>query len=73
MKDGKKWVTTPLDIAAQISKSLASNALIAEVNSVLWDMSRPLEEDCDLKIYTFEHDKGRDTFWHSSAHILGQV
>lgn len=72
VKDGKKWVTTPLDIAAQISKSLASNALIAEVNGVLWDMSRPLEEDCDLKIYTFEHDKGRDTFWHSSAHILGQ-
>jgi len=52
---------------------LASNALIAEVNGVLWDMTRPLEEDCDLKIYTFEHDKGRDTFWHSSAHILGQV
>uniref|UniRef100_A0A7C9CFF0 threonine--tRNA ligase n=1 Tax=Opuntia streptacantha TaxID=393608 RepID=A0A7C9CFF0_OPUST len=36
------------------------------------DAIRPLEEDCDLKIYTFEHDKGRDTFWHSSAHILGQ-
>ncbi|KAJ8425596.1 hypothetical protein Cgig2_008574 [Carnegiea gigantea] len=72
VKDGKKWVTTPLDIAVQISKSLASNALIAEVNGVLWDMSRPLEEDCDMKIYTFEHDKGRDTFWHSSAHILGQ-
>lgn len=73
MKEGKKWMSTPLDIAKGISKSLAANALISKVNGVLWDMSRPLEGDCDLKLYTFESDEGRDTFWHSSAHILGQV
>ncbi|KAA3461032.1 threonine--tRNA ligase, mitochondrial 1 [Gossypium australe] len=32
----------------------------------------PLEGDCELKIFTFDSDEGRDTFWHSSAHILGQ-
>ncbi|GAB4858821.1 hypothetical protein Ancab_010299 [Ancistrocladus abbreviatus] len=32
----------------------------------------PLEGDCELKLFTFEDDEGRDTFWHSSAHILGQ-
>lgn len=73
MKEGKKWITTPFDIAAQISKGLASNSLISKVNSVLWDMYRPLEDDCDLKLYNFDTDEGRDTFWHSSAHILGQV
>ncbi|KAK9733550.1 hypothetical protein RND81_04G074700 [Saponaria officinalis] len=72
VKEGKKWSTTPLDIAAQISKSLASNALISRVNGDLWDMRRPLEGDCELKLYTFDSDEGRDTFWHSSAHILGQ-
>lgn len=35
-------------------------------------MSRPLEGDCELMLFDFETDKGRDTFWHSSAHILGQ-
>ncbi|KAI3779308.1 hypothetical protein L2E82_08979 [Cichorium intybus] len=72
-KKGKKWETTPLDIAKEVSKSLASNALISQVNGVLWDMSRPLEGDCQLKIFTFDSDEGRDTFWHSSAHILGQA
>lgn len=73
MKEGQKWKTAPLDVAKEISKSLAANALIAQVDGVLWDMSRPLENDCELKLFTFDSDEGRDTFWHSSAHILGQV
>ncbi|XP_055810265.1 threonine--tRNA ligase, mitochondrial 1-like [Solanum dulcamara] len=72
MKEGKKWNTTPLDIAKEISKSLAGNALIAKVNGVLWDLLRPLEGDCKLEIFKFDSDEGRDTFWHSSAHILGE-
>ncbi|XP_062110256.1 threonine--tRNA ligase, mitochondrial 1 [Humulus lupulus] len=73
VKDGKKWVTSPFDVAKEISKSLAANALISQVNGVLWDMTRPLEGDCELKLFTFDSDEGRDTFWHSSAHILGQA
>lgn len=73
VKEGRKWETVPLDIAKELSKSLAANALIAQVNGVLWDMTRPLEGDCELKFFTFKEDEGRDTFWHSSAHILGQV
>ncbi|KAL8140103.1 hypothetical protein V2J09_006124 [Rumex salicifolius] len=73
VKEGKKWTTTPFDVAAGISKSLANNALIAQVNGVLWDMTRPLEGDCELKLFKFDDDEGRDTFWHSSAHILGQA
>ncbi|XP_057948888.1 threonine--tRNA ligase, mitochondrial 1 [Malania oleifera] len=72
VKEGKKWISSPFDIAREISKSLASNALISQVNGILWDMSRPLESDCELKLFTFDSDEGRDTFWHSSAHILGQ-
>ncbi|KAJ4711144.1 threonine--tRNA ligase, mitochondrial [Melia azedarach] len=72
VKEGKKWETSPMDIAKEISKSLAANALISMVNGVLWDMNRPLEGDCELKLFTFDTDEGRDTFWHSSAHILGQ-
>ncbi|KAK4489517.1 hypothetical protein RD792_005326, partial [Penstemon davidsonii] len=72
VKEGKKWNTTPFDVAKEISKSLASNALISKVNGVLWDMNRPLEDDCKLELFTFDTDEGRDTFWHSSAHILGE-
>ncbi|KAK6931086.1 TGS protein [Dillenia turbinata] len=73
VKEGKKFQTSPFDVAKEISKCLASNALISRVHGDLWDMSRPREGDCELKLYTFDDDEGRDTFWHSSAHILGEA
>ncbi|ONH98681.1 hypothetical protein PRUPE_7G261600 [Prunus persica] len=76
VEEGKKWITSPFDIASEISKSLASNALISEVNGVLWDINRPLEGDAELKIFTLDSFDDnvdvRHTFWHSSAHIIGQ-
>jgi len=41
--------------------------------AVLWDMSRPLEGPCRLELLNFETPEGKDTFWHSSAHILGNA
>ncbi|KZV47021.1 threonine--tRNA ligase, mitochondrial-like [Dorcoceras hygrometricum] len=72
LKEGKKWNTTPYDVAKEISKTLLSTSLVAKVDGVLWDMSRPLEGDCKLVFCNFDDDEGRDTFWHSSAHILGE-
>ncbi|KAG6535853.1 hypothetical protein ZIOFF_000883 [Zingiber officinale] len=72
IKVGKKWLTSPMDIAKEISAGLAASALIAQVNGTLWDMTRPLEGDSDLRLFKFDDNEGRDTFWHSSAHILGQ-
>eukprot|EP00898_Chlorokybus_atmophyticus_P006838 jgi/Chlat1/7155/Chrsp57S06829 len=73
VREGKAWLTSPMDIAREISQGLANNALIARVDDTLWDMARPLEKDCHLKIFNFDADEGRDTFWHSSAHILGEA
>lgn len=36
-----------------------------------WDVMRKLEGDCEMILYKFENEEGRETFWHSSAHILG--
>ncbi|CAA6672500.1 unnamed protein product [Spirodela intermedia] len=72
VKEGEKFISSPMDIAREISPGLAASALIAQVNGTLWDMSRPLEDDCELTIFKFDSKEGRDTFWHSSAHILGQ-
>lgn len=62
-----------MDVAREISVGLASSCLIAQVNGALWDMNRPLEGDCMLVLFKFDSDEGRDTFWHSSAHILGEA
>ncbi|CAN6477601.1 unnamed protein product [Victoria cruziana] len=61
-----------MDIAKEISKGLAASALISKVNGTLWDMTRPLEGDCQVELFKFDSNEGRDTFWHSSAHILGE-
>ena len=39
---------------------------------ILWDLARPLEGDCQMKLHKFSDEEGKMAFWHSSAHILGQ-
>jgi len=36
-------------------------------------LERPLEADGQLKLLTFDDDEGKQVFWHSSAHILGEA
>ncbi|MBW0507961.1 hypothetical protein O181_047676 [Austropuccinia psidii MF-1] len=78
-KEGTSWETTPMEIARSLSKSLAERIVIAEVTPagqtkpILWDLTRPLETDCSLKLFDFESDEGRRVFWHSSAHVLGEA
>lgn len=37
----------------------------------LWDMNRPLIGDCKIDFCNFESKEGKNTFWHSSSHLLG--
>ena len=39
----------------------------------LIDITRPLEGDCILELLTFDDAKGKEVFWHSSAHLLGEA
>jgi threonyl-tRNA synthetase len=71
--DGESWRTTPLNIAEQISKGLADNTVIAKVNDELWDLDRPLEDSCQLKLLKFDDDEGKYVFWHSTAHLMGEA
>lgn len=70
---GTSWKTTPYEIAESISKGLADNAVISKVNGVLWDLDRPLEENCQLELLKFTDPEAQAVFWHSSAHILGEA
>ncbi|XP_038138556.1 threonine--tRNA ligase 1, cytoplasmic [Cyprinodon tularosa] len=70
---GKSWITTPYQLACDISQGLADNAVISRVNGELWDLDRPLEQDCSLEILRFDNDDAQAVYWHSSAHILGEA
>lgn len=65
--------TTAMQIAQSISEGLARNVLGAEVNGEVWDASREIEQDATIKLLTWNDEKGKSTFWHSSAHLLAEA
>ncbi|KAM4049954.1 threonine--tRNA ligase 1, cytoplasmic [Anomaloglossus baeobatrachus] len=71
--DAESWKTTPYQVAAGISQGLADNTVIAKVNNVVWDLDRPLEEDCALALLKFDDEEAQAVYWHSSAHIMGEA
>ncbi|GBM66055.1 Threonine--tRNA ligase, cytoplasmic [Araneus ventricosus] len=71
--DGESWRTTPYQVAQGISQGLADNTVIAKVSGVLWDLDRPLENDCTLQLLKFDSEEGKQVFWHSSAHMMGEA
>ncbi|MCP2045063.1 threonine--tRNA ligase [Pontibacter sp. HSC-36F09] len=64
---------TGLEIATSISEGLARNVLAVKVNGSVWDLSRPIEEDASVQLLTWNDDLGKNTFWHSSAHLLAEA
>jgi threonyl-tRNA synthetase len=65
--------TTALDIAKSISEGLARKVLAAQVNGQVWDLGRPISSDASLKLLTWTDPEGKNTFWHSSAHLLAEA
>lgn len=64
---------TGYQIAASISEGLARNVLAAQVNGETWDASRPIEANASIQLLTWNDDAGKNTFWHSSAHLLAEA
>jgi len=64
---------TALGIAKSISEGLAKKVLAASVNGEVYDATRPIETDAALKLVTWEDADGKNTFWHSSAHLLAEA
>ena len=62
--------TTALDVANSISPRLADAALAAKSNGDLIDLSRPLDQDTDLRILTDKDPEALEIYRHSSAHLL---
>lgn len=65
--------TTPLSIAKSISEGLAKRILVASINGQIWDMSRPVYEDSNIKLLSWDDTDGKSTFWHSSAHLMAEA
>lgn len=62
-----------MDIAKSISEGLARKVLVASVNNKVVDASLPITEDATVKFLTWDDEAGKNTFWHSSAHLLAEA
>jgi threonyl-tRNA synthetase len=65
--------TSAFDVAKSISEGLARKVLAADVNGQVWDATRPINEDVTLKLLTWDDNGGKNTFWHSSAHLMAEA
>jgi threonyl-tRNA synthetase len=65
--------TTSLQVALSISEGLARNVLAAKINGEVWDATRPLNQDCNLTLLTWNDTDGKQTMWHSSAHLMAEA
>ncbi|MFA7421381.1 MAG: threonine--tRNA ligase [Melioribacteraceae bacterium] len=64
---------TPYEVAKSISNRLADDALVAKVNGSMRDLSCKLEKDSDLQLFTFDSNEGKETYWHSSSHLMAHA
>ncbi|MDZ7392406.1 MAG: threonine--tRNA ligase [candidate division KSB1 bacterium] len=64
---------TVAQVAQRVDARLAANALAAKVDGRLVDLSSPIFQDADVRILTFEDQEGRETYWHSTAHIMAHA
>ena len=64
---------TGLDIAKAISPRLAQEVLSISINGEIRDLTRPVTEDAEIKLHTWEDEEGKHAFWHSSAHLMAEA
>lgn len=64
---------TGAEIAADISKSLARDAVAIRVDGELWDLSRSIEDDAAIEIVTRNSEAGLELLRHDAAHVLAEA
>jgi threonyl-tRNA synthetase len=64
---------TGLQIAESISSRLAKEVLAISVNGETRDLTRSIDNDASIKLLLWDDLEGRETFWHSSAHLMAEA
>jgi threonyl-tRNA synthetase len=65
--------TTAMDVAKSISHGLARNILSGSYDGQTIELNDALTHDGTLQFFTWKDAKGKEAFWHSSAHVLAQA
>jgi threonyl-tRNA synthetase len=61
------------EIASNISRNLARDAVAVRVNDRLWDLTRPIDADARIEIVTRDSADGTELLRHDAAHVLAEA
>ena len=64
---------TGYQVAESLSPALARDVVSCEVNGETRELNRPIMEDASIKLFKFDDEEGKHTFWHTSAHLLAEA
>lgn len=77
LKDGsfKEYANamSVIEIAADISEGLARMACAGEINGEVVDLRTVVDSDCELSILTFNDEKGKAAYRHTTSHVLAEA
>ena len=62
-----------VEIAKELSPSLAKKCVVAKLNDKLVDLKTPIIEDSKLELVTFDDKEAFEVLNHSCAHLLAQA
>ncbi|PKN73159.1 MAG: threonine--tRNA ligase [Candidatus Cloacimonetes bacterium HGW-Cloacimonetes-3] len=62
-----------LAVAEDISPRLADASVCAELDGKLIDLNHIIDHDATLVLHTFKSEAGKETYWHSTAHLMAQA
>lgn len=65
--------TTAFQIAESISPRLAADVLVASVNNNIYELNRPINSDCNIKLHKWDDNEAKHAFWHTSAHLMAEA
>ncbi len=64
---------TGFQIAQSISPRLAEEALAMEINGEVKDLNASINNDCSIRVLTFNDDEGKLVYWHSTSHLMAHA
>lgn len=64
---------TGFDVAESISSRLAKDVLSISVDGEVCDLKRQINKDAHIRLLLWDDREGKETFWHSSAHLMAEA
>ncbi len=61
------------DLAEKLNLRGPDQSFAAKINGAMCDLSIPLKNGDEVELVHFEDPRGKEVYWHTSAHVLAQA